>query len=57
MLCMLCCASQAQASATSNEYLDNAYIPKSAWVLIDQSPGLTLALLKDGGELLPAFLC
>ena len=37
------------AAPDSLEYLLNGYIPKSAWDLLYQSPGLTLALLKDGG--------
>jgi len=30
--------------------MENAYIPKSTWQITHQSPGMTLALLKDGGE-------
>jgi hypothetical protein len=30
--------------------MENAYIPKSVWMMTHTSPGMALALLKDGGE-------
>ena len=40
-----------QASPSCQEFLGNAYIQKSLWRITKDSPGLSLALLKDGGKL------
>ena len=39
----------AQAAPDSRRYMENAYIPQSAWMMTHTSPGMALALLKDGG--------